>query len=234
MSEEFDELPPDVRAFLEPERSIVEPPSASLARMHARLRDAIDAPVSIPSRGTGGVRARDVATLGAGVLIGVVLGIVGTLLWRPPPVMQPLPVNRAELVSAPLPVGVVGVDARMESELSPLADDNEHEAARERARPRPRETRSNSHAFERQMLDAARSAITRGHPAEGLTVLERHRHEHPQGVLSEERDALRVRALLELDRIDAAEREAERFFEVYPESLFRSGLTVRLERARGR
>lgn len=240
MSEGLDELPPDVRAFLEPEQTIAGPPPASLARIHARLRAAIDAPISaspVPSS-----RAGYLATLGAGLLIGAALGVVGTLLWQrsplptdetpPSPVMQRAPAHTDD--ERTTVIEPVRVEQDTPSEPSAHMDTDEREVPRDRARPRPREPRSDAHAFERQMLDAARSSITRGHPAEGLTVLERHGREHPEGALAEERDALRVRALLELGRIDEAEREAERFFQAYPESLFRPGLRARLERAQAR
>lgn len=240
MSEGLPELPPDVRAFLEPERPIVGPPPESLARVHARLRAAIGPPMSVgpvPMRRVGYL-----ATLGAGLMIGAALGVMGTLMWQrsPSPTDGTPPSPAMQLAPAPTDgerttvIESVSAHEATTSEPSARVEIDERDVSRDRARPRPRETRSDTHALERQMLDAARSSITRGHPAEGLTVLERHGREHPEGALSEERDALRVRALLELDRIDEAEREAERFFEAYPESLFRPGLRARLERAQGR
>ncbi|HJL19504.1 MAG TPA: hypothetical protein RMH99_27830 [Sandaracinaceae bacterium LLY-WYZ-13_1] len=62
-------------------------------------------------------------------------------------------------------------------------------------------------------------------------MLRRHARRHPSGSLSEERDALRIRALIELGRITEARDEAERFFAEHPRSLFRRGLEARLERA---
>jgi hypothetical protein len=68
-------------------------------------------------------------------------------------------------------------------------------------------------------LDEARTAFMRGEPSACLRALERHAQRFPSGRLSEEREALAVRALASMNRGDEARARAARFRERYPESL---------------
>jgi outer membrane protein assembly factor BamD (BamD/ComL family) len=71
------------------------------------------------------------------------------------------------------------------------------------------------------LLDQARAALVSGDAGGALTVLDRHRRIFPDGRLAEERDVLRVRALLAAGRAKAAQAEAARFLRKHPASLFR-------------
>ncbi len=73
-------------------------------------------------------------------------------------------------------------------------------------------------ARERALLDAARADAARGEPALVLEQTEQHARQFPQGRLSEEREALAVRALLALGRTDEARARAEAFRAAYPHS----------------
>jgi hypothetical protein len=71
---------------------------------------------------------------------------------------------------------------------------------------------------ERALLDLARANAARGEPARVLARTERHREQFPRGKLSEEREALAIRALLSLDRADEARARARAFRLSYPNS----------------
>lgn len=73
---------------------------------------------------------------------------------------------------------------------------------------------------ERLVLEEARAAIERGDPQRGLDRLEQHQHRFPNPLLAEERDALRVRALVEVGRYDDARASAEVFRMRRPNSIF--------------
>lgn len=72
---------------------------------------------------------------------------------------------------------------------------------------------------EQDLLDRARTLLLQGEPAAALKIIEIHRRRFPHGVLSEERDALRIEALGNAGRTDEACRAAQAFHGAYPGSL---------------
>lgn len=74
-------------------------------------------------------------------------------------------------------------------------------------------------AAERALLDVARAGLAQGDPGTALRAAERHAHEYPDGALAEERDAMRVKALMQLGRAGEARRRAADFEQRYPTSL---------------
>ncbi|HEY4157894.1 MAG TPA: hypothetical protein VGM29_07345 [Polyangiaceae bacterium] len=75
-------------------------------------------------------------------------------------------------------------------------------------------------AAEQTLLDAARAALTQGEPERSMRLLESHAARFPNGVLSEEREALAIRALVATSRYGEAELRADGFQRRYPNSLF--------------
>jgi hypothetical protein len=91
------------------------------------------------------------------------------------------------------------------------------------AAPRPAVAPSGSRerlAAESAILDVARVAVAQGEGDRALQAVERHRIEFPNGVLSEEREALTVRALHLVGRDAEARSHAVRFEQAHPKSLF--------------
>jgi hypothetical protein len=74
-------------------------------------------------------------------------------------------------------------------------------------------------ARERAILDQARAQISAGEAARALDYVQRHERRHPQGMLSEEREALAVNALVSLGRYREALQRGEAFRSRYPNSL---------------
>jgi len=72
---------------------------------------------------------------------------------------------------------------------------------------------------ERALLDLARASAARGEAALSLQQTERHRAQFPHGKLSEEREAMAIRALHSLGRDDEARARARAFRVAYPHSL---------------
>ena len=73
---------------------------------------------------------------------------------------------------------------------------------------------------ERELLELARRAIARGHAEDALAALTKHDRRFAKGRLAEERDSLRVPALVMLGRHDEAMQRAQQFRTRYPTSLF--------------
>jgi hypothetical protein len=74
------------------------------------------------------------------------------------------------------------------------------------------------YATELHLLEPARSNISRGDYAAALTAIAQHRREFPNGQLSQEREALRVRALWGLGQKPSAMAAARAFRKRYPHS----------------
>jgi hypothetical protein len=74
------------------------------------------------------------------------------------------------------------------------------------------------YAAELLLLEPARSSIARGDYPAALTAIDQHRREFPRSQLSEEREALRIRALWGLGQRPAALSAAKSFRKRYPRS----------------
>jgi hypothetical protein len=73
---------------------------------------------------------------------------------------------------------------------------------------------------ERMLLDDARAALVQGDAKRALERADAHRARFPEGLLSEERDALRVEALVGTGKYDEARSAAAAFRQRSPGSLF--------------
>jgi type IV secretory pathway VirB10-like protein len=94
-----------------------------------------------------------------------------------------------------------------------------------RAASAPQTARADSYDAELRWLDRARAAVARRDFTSALAAIARHEREFPAGKLAEERDALRIKALLSLGRGDEARRAAAAFRRGFP----RSALLPRVE-----
>ena len=83
----------------------------------------------------------------------------------------------------------------------------------------PAPVTDDSLAEERALLEVARTALGRGRAAEALTALGEHEQKFSRGRLAEEREGLRVQALLSLDRVPEARARLEAFKLEHPESI---------------
>lgn len=82
----------------------------------------------------------------------------------------------------------------------------------------PRPPSVKQYATELALLEPARSSIGHGNYGAALAAIDQHRREFPNGQLSEEREALRVRALWGLGQRPAALAAAKFFRRRYPRS----------------
>lgn len=204
-------LPPDVQAFFDAERTR---PPLSPAEVRA-LREATEAAprreasLAGPTRRAPGVAVG----LAVGVALGLALGAGITIALRPVPAPRVLRVveTRVEVrevrVMPDAGPRVVEVPAPWSDAPAPSVD----------ARPRP--TAGDALAREQLLLQRARSALLRHDGAAALEGLRLHAGQFPVGALIEEREALRVEALMRLQRTAEARARAADFHRRWPDSL---------------
>lgn len=87
-------------------------------------------------------------------------------------------------------------------------------------------------AAERRLIDSARAALAAGRPEPALQALETHARRHPGGALAEERDALRIEALIGAGRESEAAEAARQFASARPTSLYLGRVRAAQERLR--
>jgi hypothetical protein len=148
----------------------------------------------------------------------------GLYAWKPEePLAMPSKVTAPQ--AAPLAVGGALLPLERVTEVPVAPTSPPHAAPAGTAGPDS--TRSLSlkqYATELQLLEPARSSISRGDYAAALSALSQHRREFPNGQLSQEREALRVRALWGLGQKPEALAAASAFRKRYPRSALLSWL----------
>jgi len=206
---ERDPLSPDLRALIERERDLPPVPVAQRARAMARARAALAAgrvSATVPLRARPGkLWAAAAAALLASAAIGAAAYEIRVRL-APPPHVAPTP--------RPTPVVAVGPAA-------PAPRDTAEEAptAPEPPVAAPGLSRTEAARAELRLLRAARSAVARRDFAGALPPLAEHTRKFKYGRLTEEREALRVKALSGLGRTEEARRAAIAFRARFPRSV---------------
>jgi hypothetical protein len=197
----------------------IQPLSGGIrARALVRARAAAEA--ALPAEAAHGPapipvlrKPRLVLALAASLAVVVcTAGAVAALYVRaanqPPPAPAPKPlVVPAPTVSTPAPPS-----------LSPTVDLPNRLPSKPQRFGRPA-TPQESYAAELRLLQRAHAAYAIQDYANALTLVAEHRRQFPNGRLSEEREALRVRALAGAGRMDEARRTAAAFAERFPRSV---------------
>jgi TolA-binding protein len=91
----------------------------------------------------------------------------------------------------------------------------------------PKRSPVDAHAIELGILQRARAAVASAQFSTALGAIAEHQRRFPNGILQEEREALRVKALAGLGKTEEAQKAARRFSEKFPNSV----LAPRLEEA---
>jgi hypothetical protein len=173
--------------------------------------------------GTGaGVGAGLGGKLAVALLVGVVLGIgvdrvvLGRDVAPVASVASSAPVTLAPVASVATPASAMAAVS-----AASLPDAPAVHAPGARVAGSIEAPSSRGLAAERALLDVARASLARGEPAEALVATGRHAHEYPDGVLVEEREAIAVKSLVALGRMDEARSRARALEQRFP-----NGLTV--------
>ena len=82
-----------------------------------------------------------------------------------------------------------------------------------------RASRDDDLTAERELLSIARTAVARGQGDAALAALDRHASQFPRGRLAEERESLRIQALIATGRKAEAQDRAKAFGKQFPNSL---------------
>lgn len=222
----FDEL-------LSDERGRGPAPAGARERVRGRVARTLGLALATPEVADGGASGAATSAVGAKAIVLAVLGLGAVaavalgLLDRGPeravsaparPAAAARPV-RAEPEPRQLPAA-----AAAPAPDEPVAEPAPHERA---AVPAPRHgaarkvrTRDLDLDAERAIVADARGALARGDADTALATLGRHEDAFTQGRLSEERESLRVSALVRAGRLDEARAHAARFRARWPSSLY--------------
>jgi hypothetical protein len=209
---------------LEALRSAEEPspPPGAQERVASRLAASMaGVPVGqgpeLPTEVSGGATLRTLAgrfarwsllPLGVGVVVGAAARHVTSHESRSPALLRSMPLASATPAAAPsvaVPMGSAALAPAVTSSAATAAES-------------PRR-RVGSLGAERAVLDRARKKLGRGEGESTLTLLDEHARRFAGGALTEEREAMRVRALALLGRLDEARAVGAAFRARYPDSL---------------
>ena len=213
-------LSPSVEALVAHERVLPAQPEDVRARILSRAHAATLAgpPATEPLPVT---RVGASQSLAAGTVAVAVAGIAAAIYLfggsapsapvektpvaaKPPAITLPEPSSARASGSEPAPVAP---SARAQPVETPVAS------------ARPTASRQEGGPEEIQLLSDARKADARRDYASVLSILSEHERKFPGGRLSEEREVLRVKALVGLGRTDQARRTAARFRRQFPKSV---------------
>jgi hypothetical protein len=247
MSDAPDRLPPEIDAFLSPERRRPDPPAELQSQVLSRLGATLGwlggpgrgPGGSDPSggaapggHGAGGFAAHGAKQLAAGSLVktvaalvvGVVTGAGGHEMYDRATERRArhaaVAVVAPPVAPEPLP-GPPPIAKPTLEPAAPIAARAEPTSVKpsDTARVEPRQ-RDRSLAAERALIEQAQTALAREQGAAALAVLERHARDFPQGELAEERDSLQVQALVKMERYEQARKAAAHFHGRFPRSIF--------------
>ena len=203
-------LSPELQTLLAYERDVVPQPEIVTARALARAREAVNeqlATTFVPRRAPTPTR-RLVFAAAAGLVLMAGAAAAYQMLREPSqdsPELSPRRVILAQTAAQPeqLPPA-----PETPASVTPIAPLKSGSAA----------ARGDSQE-ELQFLLRARQADARGDHLKMLNHLTQHRHEYPVGRLAEEREFLRVKALVALGRRGQARQVAASFRRQFPRSV---------------
>ncbi|MHB8878522.1 MAG: hypothetical protein ACYC8T_32900 [Myxococcaceae bacterium] len=231
--DDLSSLPPGLRALIEKGRARAEPPAAVRERLRERLEATLQTPLHAASLGLPGGKSAGVLRLVPrglvrSMTIFLLGGAAGAGIHAASQKAPEPPVAVVSQAPAPSPEPAPEPARPPEAEPARRAAGGSASAPLTRPTPRPpppapaaepREERDTELARERALLELARTALGRGQSAAALEAAEKHERGFPQGQLGEEREVIRVQALITAGRLDEARARAARFRREFPESM---------------
>ena len=207
------DMPPELRTLLDQERVIAPLSTLQRARAMARARAALNAPVAAthaPFRAAP--RLRWAAAAAAGLVVSAALAAAAYEIharFAPGPMARPAAVVSVPKIVANAPAS--SAPAVAVPELLPAP------AAPTVASPSPSPV--DAAREELHLMRQARAAVARGDFAEAISPINEHTRRFRNGRLVEEREALRVKALVGLGRSQEARHAAAAFRTRFPRSV---------------
>ena len=151
---------------------------------------------------------------GADQQAGVVGGLLGSMLRGPGPDRVVYVDRVVTSAASTAPSAAAPAPLAIPVESLPAAT-----APQARSAPAPADS-GQQLAAESKLLDVARTSLAHGEADHALAAVDRHAAQFPRGMLSEEREALAVKALALAGDGESARARAAQFRARYPESLF--------------
>lgn len=217
-------LPAAIEDLLASERVLVAEPEMVRARALARAREALrDSPEGARSRPRVALARGRRLVLAAAAGVAILAGSAAAfqMIRRPapvPPTEAPQVPRLPAAVSSPAvpapALAPVAAPARAQENVAPASPKSEIPTHR------PASAWKREGGLEElRLLDQARQSDARGDYATALAVVAEHERVFSAGRLSEEREVLRVKALVGLGRGNEARHAAARFHRQFPRSV---------------
>lgn len=235
MSEpDLDPVPETLRTLIDADRNAPALTETAFTRVHGRLQMALSLVESTqppPSASASG--AEDLASgssLRYGLLRIVTAFAIGGAAGGGVVGMLSEPMDRSAIVDRPTALSTTAPPVP-DSDPTPAIPSTPVRSPTDR--PRRGSDKSpiveSSLSEERILVDTARTALARGRFDDALIAINHHTARFPSGVLTEEREGVRIRALLLADhRVEALDR-LRRFGHLYPESPLLPALQAAME-----
>lgn len=250
MTDPFDALPPDVAALIAEERGARDLAPATKTNVFMRLASiglmptpALPIPMpkadgpgeapgnegAAPGQGGAGLASKLLATkVGIAAVALVIGGLGGAALQA---TLEPIPSRHAPRMTvvpaASTDVGTVdvaGPSSQPEAASSAISVHALPSAARTAPPSGSPSTMVDMMREERASLEIARTAMTRGDFSGAAAAIDRHARDFPHGKLVEERESMRVQALVGQGRYEEARSRAARFRHDFPGSLLQGAV----------
>ena len=219
-------LSPSTLALLAHERILVAQPEMVRARILARARALPRESLAATLPGGAPTRLRRLLfAAAAGIALTAGVAAAFQLINRPAPTppANPGTSSATRLPPTEPPAASMGLVPTLSKEADPAATATSATAASARAAGPSRRTmlagKHEGGPEELQLLSRARQSDAQGDYAEVLAVVADHERSYPAGRLSEEREVLRVKALVGLGRASESRQAAAKFRRQFPRSV---------------
>jgi hypothetical protein len=245
-------LDADVLAVLGETPPLTEVPETARLRMRAAVEARIAALGGGPSGsgsndsgGSGGhgtptprsaaaawVGSHPWVSLVAAFVLGGGIGVVGRSLYPQKTEYVMVVASQPKIVPVQIPIPAPPPSDDVTTMPAPALASAPAPAAHPQSTAAPPADSGQQLAAESALLDVARTALAAGEPDRALEGVARHASQFPRGLLSEEREALAIKALALAGRGPEASSRAARFRERYPASMFLRSIDASLKAVR--
>jgi hypothetical protein len=209
------------------------PSAAQLQRLADKLAPQLGPPATSVTVKATSTAAKTGGFAKAIAVVVVVVAVAGYWFTRGAPTRKPAapviePVVAAPTIEPPTPAPVEAVTAPARPPIEETA--TKQPPVRKPARPARVERAAKGDATatpsedELAILGTAQRALVADDPRAALLAAERHAARFPSGLMTEEREAIAIEALVRLGRTDDASARFERFRTSYPRSSYRHRL----------
>lgn len=230
MTDDRDRLDDDLLALVRREGRAPDLPADHVRRARERLEMRLfigaGAGVGVAAATAAAVSATKAgASAGRSLMFAKIAGVVGIAFaggFATDAILQREKRAASPVAAAPSAIVVSTAAPVASAPAVPAIDVNSLPATSAAApsRPAPSAVSVDTTANERALLDQARRSLREGDGTKALELIDRHAHDYPRGALVEERELLRVNALVAVGRMDEAKTRAHAFKKRYPTSPF--------------